>query len=180
MSRKGKTPIKIPPSVTIKTSGAHVAIKGPKGEMAHTLLDGFSLEIVNDTLHVRSSEKVKRKPEFWGLTQALLKNHVVGVSEGFVIELLLSGVGYKGVVKGTTLDLTLGYSHPVLMEIPTGIEVQVEKNTTLILRGIDRQKLGQFAADIYAQKKPDPYKGHGVCYKNRPIRRKAGKSGKKK
>ena len=179
MSRKAKVPIMLPQGVEAKIEKDLVSIKGPKGQLTQKVerehgvaikLEGNELSVLNDS---------GQSGNFQGLYWSLIANMVIGVSQGFTRSLEMIGVGYRASLKGNVLDLLLGYSHPVELPIPAGIEVKIDKNTNIQLSGIDKQKLGQFAADIRAKRPPEPYKGKGVRYKDEYVRRKAGKAGKK-
>lgn len=177
MSRIGKAPIAIPQGVDVTISGSKVVVKGPKGELSRELHPSMELTKENDTLVV-----VPREPlsNFYGLTRSLVNNMVEGVSKGFNKSLTLKGVGYRAAVQGAQLNLTIGYSHPVLFDIPKNIDVKVEKQTTVLVSGADKELVGQVAANIRAFRKPEPYHGKGIRYTDEVIITKAGKSGAKK
>lgn len=174
MSKIGKKSIPVPAGVDVKVSGSLVSVKGPKGELSRPLPAGFGVTVTDGAALIAPAAGAPVQAITWGLERALLKNMIVGVSEGFKETLELNGVGYKAAVKGTDLELNLGFSHPVLFPLPAGVSAGVEKNL-IILSGIDREAVGQTAAQIRALKKPEPYKAHGVKYGDEVIRRKAGK-----
>ncbi len=175
MSRVGKKPVEIPAGVTADIKDQTLKIKGPKGELVLVVHPRVTIEKSDKELTVKvKNEDNKQDRALWGLFRALINNMVVGVTQGFTKVLEINGVGYKAAVSGKKLVLTLGYSHPIEMEIPAGIEAKLEKNV-LTLTGIDRQAVGQFAAVIREQRPPEPYKGKGIKYADEVIRRKAGK-----
>ena len=175
MSRIGKKPVVIPSGVTADIKGDTVKIKGSKGELSLALHPKVSVEKTDEGIIVKvKNENNKQERALWGLFRALLNNMVVGVTTGFTKVLEINGVGYKAAVSGKKIVLNLGYSHPIEMEIPAGIEAKVEKNV-MTITGIDRQAVGQFAAVIREQRPPEPYKGKGIKYSDEVIRRKAGK-----
>jgi large subunit ribosomal protein L6 len=179
MSRIGKQPIEIPSGVKITIDGSSVKVEGPKGTLARTITDGVSLQINDSKLCVeRADESIKARSAH-GLTRTLLNNMVVGVTKGFETALEITGVGYRAEVKGDVLNLSLGYSHPVNFPLPKGITVEVDKMTKLLVKGIDKELVGQSAAKIRAFRAPEPYKGKGIKYATETILRKAGKTGKK-
>ena len=180
MSRKGKVPIKIPAGVEVKFNEKAVNVKGPKGAMTQDLIPPIHLEVVDGQVLVSLKEQYLEYGNFWGLYRTLIENMIIGTSTGFVKELELVGVGYRAAVKGKDLSLSLGFSHPTEMPIPEGLTVEVERNTLVKVSGVDKQKVGAFAAYIRSKRPPEPYKGKGVKYVGEQIRRKAGKSGKGK
>ena len=175
MSRVGKKPVVIPPGVTAEIKDQHLTVKGAKGELALDVHPKVQITLENSELVV-SVGKPDNKQEraLWGLFRALINNMVVGVTTGFTKVLEVNGVGYKAAVVGTKLNMSLGYSHPVDMDIPAGLEVKVEKNV-ITVTGADRQLVGQFCAVVRQQRPPEPYKGKGIKYSDEIIRRKAGK-----
>jgi large subunit ribosomal protein L6 len=175
MSRIGKKPVVLPAGVTAEVKDSQVKIKGAKGELALDVHPKVQVKLENNELIV-SVAKPDNKQEraLWGLFRSLVNNMVTGVTSGFTKVLEVNGVGYKAAVGGTKLTLNLGYSHPIDMEIPKGLEVKVEKNT-ITITGADRQLVGQFAAVVRQQRPPEPYKGKGIKYSDETIRRKAGK-----
>jgi large subunit ribosomal protein L6 len=175
MSRVGKKPVTIPSGVTVEIKDQVLKVKGPKGELSLDVHSKVSVNIVENELTVSvKNPDVKFEKALWGLFRALTNNMIVGVTTGFSKVLEVNGVGYKVAVNGTKLVLTLGYSHPIEMEIPKGLEAKVEKNT-ITITGSDRQLVGQFAAEIRSNREPEPYKGKGIKYSDETIRRKAGK-----
>lgn len=173
MSKIGKKPIQIPKGVDVKISGDSVVIKGPKGELKRTFDDVVSISISDGNVTVGLKDN-QDKNDIWGLARALIANMLKGVTNGFEKNLEFDGVGYKANVKGNELELNLGYSHPILIKIPDGIMVRVEKNVIKV-SGIDNELIGHFAAGIKSKRLPEPYKGHGIKYAGEVIRRKAGK-----
>lgn len=177
MSRIGKKPITIPSGVKIEVSGPEVTVTGPKGSLTQALVPGIKLEIKEGELSVVAENESRKARSYQGLTRSLVANMVQGVSEGIKKVLEINGLGYKAELEGDTLVLNLGYSHPVRFALPDGISAAIEKNTIVTLSGIDKQQVGQVAANIRAIRKPEPYKGKGIRYANEKIRRKAGKAG---
>jgi large subunit ribosomal protein L6 len=179
MSRIGKKPIPLPSGVKYKVDGNTVLVEGPKGKVSALVAEGISLETRDGQLHLnRSSDKFAA---YHGLTRALVFNAVQGVTKGWTKELDIVGIGYRAELKGKSMVVfTLGYSHPIEFPLPTGIEVAIDpKQTHLTITGIDRQKVGQVAADMRSLRKPDPYKNKGVRYSNERLKKKAGKTGAK-
>jgi len=179
MSRIGKRPIPIPAKVSITIDGQHVQVKGPKGELARTLPTGVTVVQEGDTVLVQRINDSRLARERHGLCRTLVANMVEGVANGYQKRLEIQGIGYRAQVQGKNLNMSLGYSHPVVFEPPEGIEFAVENNTNVIVSGIDKELVGNMAARIRASPPPEPYKGKGVRYAGEYIRRKAGKSGKK-
>ncbi|GAB4815631.1 hypothetical protein N2152v2_008087 [Parachlorella kessleri] len=177
-SRIGKVPITVPSSVTVKLDGQAVHVKGPKGELQRVLPGLVTVQQDGNVVRVERAEESRKANQMHGLCRTLVNNMVVGVSDGFTKQLSLVGVGYRAAVAGGTLTLNLGYSHPVEMPIPKGVEVKVEKNTTVFVSGYDKEVVGQFAATIRGKREPEPYKGKGVRYHDEVVRRKEGKRGK--
>jgi large subunit ribosomal protein L6 len=179
MSRIGKRPISIPQKVTISISGQDVEVKGPKGELARTLPSEVEVTQEGGTLLVnrRNDSRVARQRH--GLCRTLVSNMVEGVSQGFQKRLEIQGVGYRAQVQGRNLILNVGYSNPVRIEPPEGIEVAVENNTNVVVTGINKELVGNTAAKIRSVRPPEPYKGKGIRYAGEVVRRKAGKAGKK-
>lgn len=181
MSRLAKKPIAVPNGVEVKTSAdGHVHVKGPKGSVQVKLAQGLNLQKEGNELHVNRDETIELDKAQHGLFWALMRNAILGVSEGFEKKLSLIGVGYKAAVSGSKLDLQLGYSHPTALEIPTTLQVTVEKGTAISIKGSDRHEVGQFAAAVRAMKPPEPYKGKGIRYENEFVRKKEGKAAKGK
>lgn len=177
MSRIGKKEIPLPKGVEVKQDGNAVVVKGPKGSLATQLIPGISVAVENNVVKFERRDEEKKTRAFHGLMRALVANNVRGVSEGFKRELDIIGVGYRAEVKGREVVFQLGYSHPVKFAIPEGIDIAIEAKTGHItITGIDRQKVGQTAAEIRALREPDPYKGKGIKYSDEIIRRKAGKA----
>ena len=177
MSRIGKTPISIPTSVDIAIDGANIEVKGPKGSLNLVLTEGISLTQEDESLIVHRENDERQSKALHGLTRSLINNMVIGVTEGYSKQLELVGVGYRVQAKGkTNLEFQLGFSHPVNVSAPDGIEFDVPSPTELNISGIDKQIVGQVAADIRALKKPEPYKGKGIRYAGERIIRKAGKA----
>jgi large subunit ribosomal protein L6 len=179
MSRIGKLPIKIPANVDVSCKGSEIVVKGKFGTLHNTLPDVLEIENTAESLILSLKTNTRTTRSLHGLYRTLVNNMVVGVSEQFKLTLTLKGVGYRGTVQGNTLVLSLGYSHPVNMEIPEDISVEVVKNTTLNFKSCDKANLGLFAAKVRSWRPPEPYKGKGIIYENEIVRRKAGKSGKK-
>ena len=178
MSRVGKKPISLRKGVEVKVTGNKVLVKGPKGSLEQEFLEGIALEVEGEEIKLSVKGEKKELMPFLGLYRSLVSNMVVGVSEGFEKRLELIGVGFRAAVQGSLLDLQLGFSHPLKLGIPEGIAVQVEKSTKIVISGTDKQKVGQFAADIRSKRPPEPYKGKGVRYVGEYVRKKAGKAGK--
>jgi len=177
MSRIGKKPITIPKGVTVKVLDNAVEVKGPKGQLRQIHPAGISFEIADGTLVAKRESDEAQFRKFHGLSRSLVANAVIGVTDGFKRELDIVGVGYRAEVKGKEVVFALGYSHPVRFAIPEGIDIAVEAKTGHItITGIDKQKVGQTAAEIRALREPDPYKGKGIKYSDEVIRRKAGKA----
>lgn len=180
MSRIGKAPIKVPSGVDINISGSSVTIKGPKGTLTRDLVGGITLRQDEGEVLVERPDDNRESRSLHGLSRALVNNMVVGVTEGFVKELEIVGVGYRAELKGpSALRLNLGFSHPVDFQAPEGVTFEVPVQTRIIVRGIDKEAVGQVAANIRSIRKPEPYKGKGVRYLDERILRKAGKAGKK-
>lgn len=179
MSRIGKLPIAVPAGVTVTSAGGQVKVKGPKGELAQHLATGVKLVQEGAVLTVVRENEERQSRSNHGLTRALVNNMVTGVTKGYERRLTIMGVGFKGEVKGKSVVLALGYSHPVEFPFPTGITIEVEKLTTLIVKGADRQVVGETAAKLRGLRSPDAYKGKGVRFEGEHIRLKAGKTAKK-
>ena len=179
MSRIGKAPIAVPGGVDVKIDGATVTVKGPKGELSQQVSDHVSVRQDGDQLLVERNDDSRDARALHGLTRSLIANMVTGVTEGFRKELDIVGVGYRAALKGSNaIELALGFSHPVVVNAPAGIDFVVPAPTRIEVHGIDKQLVGQVAADIRAWRKPEPYKGKGVRYVDEHVRRKAGKAGK--
>ncbi|HVZ68128.1 MAG TPA: 50S ribosomal protein L6 [Rhizomicrobium sp.] len=175
MSRIGKKPVALPKGVTANVSGQTVKVKGPKGELQVTLPQEVAVEAGAAGVTVTPRKEFERAAAMWGLSRTLVNNLVVGVTEGFSQKLEIQGVGYRAAVQGKNLNLQLGFSHDVAYPIPAGITITAEKPTSLTVAGIDKQLVGQVAAEIRAYRKPEPYKGKGVRYVDEYVRRKEGK-----
>ena len=179
MSRIGRLPIDIPAGVEVKIEeGNKVTVKGPKGTLEKCLPVEMTIKQEDNQVVVTRPNDLKKMKSLHGLTRTLINNMVVGVTEGYQKVLEVNGVGYRAAKSGKTLTLNLGYSHPVEMEDPEGLEAVVEDNK-IIVKGIDKEKVGQYAAEIRAKRAPEPYKGKGIKYSDEVIRRKVGKTGKK-
>ncbi len=179
MSRIGRMPIAIPAGVTVDVAeNNEVTVKGPKGTLTRVFAPSMSIEIEGAELTVKRPDDAKVNKALHGLTRSLIHNMIVGVTEGYSKVLEINGVGYRAMKKGKTLELHLGYSHDVIMEDPEGLETEVKDNT-ITVKGISKEKVGQYAAEIRAKRAPEPYKGKGIKYSDEVIRRKVGKTGKK-
>ena len=177
MSRVGKVPVKILQGVKVEIKDGRVKVEGPKGKLSHNLADGVSVKVENGAVVVSCDKnKVSNAGALHGLTRTLIHNMVHGVHVGFTRELDIVGVGYRAAVKGSTLSMTLGYSHPVDYELPAGITAKVENNTHIVLNGADKMLIGMVAAKIRSFKEPEPYQGKGIKYMNEHIVRKQGKA----
>jgi large subunit ribosomal protein L6 len=176
MSRVGKQPIPLPDKVTLKVTDSNVHVEGPKGKLDFTLPEGVNITQEGKTILVKRESEDRKVRAMHGTVQRLISNMVEGVSAGFRKDLEIHGVGFRAAVKGTNLDLSLGYSHPLLHPIPKTLKVAVAENTKISIEGIDKQLVGQFAADVRNYYPPEPYKGKGVRYVGEYVRRKEGKS----
>jgi large subunit ribosomal protein L6 len=177
VSRIGRLPVKIPKGVKVKVEGCRVSIEGPKGKLAQECAPEVTVAVDGDQLVVTRVDDSQKAKSLHGLYRNLLKNTLVGLSDGFSKVLTISGVGYKAEVKGKSLVLSLGYSTPIEYPIPDGIAMEVEANTRVIVKGSDRQRVGQIASEIRSFRTTEPYKGKGIKYENEYVRRKVGKSG---
>jgi large subunit ribosomal protein L6 len=178
MSRIGRLPVQLPKGVTLEVSGGAIQVKGPKGNLTSPLPTGLACKIDGTTAVVSRSSEEKRVKALHGMARALLANAVKGVSEGFSKELEIQGIGYRAQVQGKKLEMTLGFSHPVVYAVPEGITVAVDqKQTRITVAGLDRQRVGQVASEIRGFKPPEPYKGKGIRYVGEMVRRKVGKTG---
>jgi large subunit ribosomal protein L6 len=180
MTRKGKLPISFPKGVDVKVTEHKVSVKGPKGQIEQDFMPGINIKVENDQIIISMDEAVNIHKKFHGLYRTLIQNMVTGSTEGFEKRLEMRGVGYRAAVQGRVLQLTVGLSHPANLDIPEGLEVAIEKNTKIIVKGIDKQKVGQFAATIRSIRKPEPYQGKGIRYVDEYVRKKAGKAAAKK
>jgi large subunit ribosomal protein L6 len=178
MSRIGRLPIPIPSGVDVRLDGRTVVVKGPKGELSHTVAEPIEVKVEDGTVTVARPNDENTVRALHGLTRSLINNMVVGVTAGYRKTLEIVGVGYRVQAKGKNLEFSLGFSHPVTVEAPEGIDFKVERPTIFSVEGIDKQKVGEVAANIRKLRKPDPYKGKGVRYQGEQIRRKVGKAGK--
>jgi len=176
MSRIGKAPITVPKGVEVKQSGSSMEVKGPKGTLLQVIPGGIALQIDGGVITVKRQDDTKQVRSLHGLIRTLIANMVTGVTEGFSKRLEIVGIGYRANLQGKNLQLSLGYSHPINYAIPDGIEVAVDKQTAITVTGVDKQKVGQVAAEIRGFKKPEPYKGKGIRYVGEQVRRKAGKA----
>ncbi len=175
MSRIGRKPIEIPSGVTIDLSPLNVVVKGPKGELSQHVSPEIDVQIDDGVLRVDRRTNRGEHRALHGLTRSLIQNMVIGVTEGYQKRLLITGVGYRAKPSGRALELSLGYSHPVSVEAPDGIEFEVPQQTEVIVKGIDKQLVGEIAARIRRHRPPEPYKGKGIRYEDEVIRRKVGK-----
>ena len=179
MSRIGKLPVEVPSGVEVQVDGDTVTVTGPKGTLSHTLVGGITVSKGDDgTLSVARPNDEREAKALHGLSRTLVANMVQGVTQGFERKLEIVGVGYRVQAKGSTLEFALGYSHPVVVQAPDGITFAVESPTKFTVSGIDKQQVGQTAANIRKLRKPEPYKGKGIRYADERVRRKAGKAGK--
>ncbi len=178
MSRIGKMPVVVPAGVDVKIDGTTVTVKGKKGELTRTFQPTMIIKQEGDAIVVSPADDERQTNAYWGLTRSLLANMVTGVSEGFEKKLELVGVGYRATLKGRDIELSLGYSHPVLVKCPEGITFEVPSQNEINVLGASKEQVGQVAADIRKWRKPEPYKGKGIRYVGEYVRRKAGKAGK--
>ena len=178
MSRIGRLPIDIPAGVEVKIDGSAVSVKGPKGELALVIASPIEAKVEENQVLVTRPDDERASRSLHGLTRTLINNNIIGVTQGYTKGLEVVGTGYRVAQKGTAVEFALGFSHPVLVEAPAGITFTVEGNTKLAVHGIDKQQVGEVAANIRKLRKPEPYKGKGVRYAGEVVRRKAGKAGK--
>lgn len=178
MSRIGRKPVQIPAGVEVTVNGNTCVVKGPKGTLQQDFHENITVTVEENEVIVDRANDERESRAQHGLTRALIQNMVTGVSEGFTKSLELAGVGYRVQLKGTSLDFSLGYSHPVVVEAPDGITFEVPDNTHINVKGINKQQVGQIAAEIRAKRPPEPYKGKGIHYVGEHIRRKLGKAAK--
>ena len=178
MSRIGRKPVQIPAGVEVTVNGNTCVVKGPKGTLQQEFHENITVTVEENEVIVDRANDERESRAQHGLTRALIQNMVTGVSEGFTKSLELAGVGYRVQLKGTSLDFSLGYSHPVVVEAPEGITFEVPDNTHINVKGINKQQVGQIAAEIRAKRPPEPYKGKGIHYVGEHIRRKLGKAAK--
>jgi large subunit ribosomal protein L6 len=180
MSRIGRLPVAVPSGVDVTIDGRAVVVKGPKGTLSHTVAEPIAVEKAEDgTVQVTRPDDERVSKSLHGLSRTLIANMVVGVTDGYAKTMEIVGTGYRVQAKGRDLEFALGFSHPVLVTAPDGITFRVEAPTRFVVEGIDKQKVGEVAANIRKLRKPDPYKGKGVRYQGEVVRRKAGKAGKK-
>lgn len=178
MSRIGKLPIIIPVNVQVEINQQTISISGPHGKLFKKISDLISVQVQNNTIYVTKNNNTRIANQLYGLTRTLINNMVIGVSKKFERILQLQGVGYRAQVTGNDLILNLGYSHPIIIMIPKGVDIKVEKNGEIYISGFDNELIGQLAATIRDKRPPEPYKGKGILYKGEIIKRKVGKSGK--
>ena len=179
MSRIGRAPITVPAGVEVTVNGNHITVKGPKGSLERDFAPSISVAQENGVLNVTRATDSKQDRSLHGLTRTLIANMVTGVTEGFSKKLQINGVGYRCEKKGNEVNLKIGFSHEVIVKENNDIQLEVPDANTIIVKGIDKQKVGQFAAEIRGKRPPEPYKGKGIKYEDEVIRRKVGKSGKK-
>lgn len=179
MSRIGKLPIEIPQGVKISVADSTVKVEGPKGALSRNIMDVVTVEVSGNQVTVNRKDDSIKSRSAHGLTRTLVNNMVTGVTKGFETALEINGVGYRAEAKGDVLNLSLGYSHPINYKLPKGVSVEVEKMTKLVVKGIDKELVGETAAKIRSFRSPEPYKGKGIKYADEKILRKAGKTGKK-
>ena len=175
MSRIGKNPIAVPAGVTLTQNGQNISVKGPKGELSFTLPSAVTGSLADGQFTIVAVEGVKNASAMWGMSRTMVSNLIEGVTNGFKKNLELRGVGYRAQAQGTKLTMQLGFSHDVVYEAPEGISIAAPKPTQIIIEGIDKQKVGQVAAEIRSYRKPEPYKGKGVRYVGEYVRQKEGK-----
>ena len=178
MSRIGKLPIPVPAGVEVKIDGQNIEVKGPKGTLSHVVPAPITIVLEDNTITVTRPNDERNSRSLHGLTRTLIANNIHGVTQGFTKGLEIVGTGYRVAAKGNDLEFALGYSHPITVTPPAGISFTVEGNTKVTVNGIDKQAVGEVAANIRKLRKPEPYKGKGVRYAGEVVRRKAGKSGK--
>jgi large subunit ribosomal protein L6 len=178
MSRIGRMPIPVPAGVEVDIKGSEVTVKGPKGTLSHTVVEPIEVAREDGNLRVTRPDDERRNRQLHGLTRTLVANMVTGVTDGYQKTLEIQGVGYRVQARGSALEFSLGFSHPVVVEAPEGIAFQVDTPTRFHVQGIDKQKVGEVASNIRKLRKPDPYKGKGVRYQGEVVRRKVGKAGK--
>ncbi len=175
MSRIGQRPVPVPQDVTVEVSGQEMTASGPMGKLSMTLVEEVLASLENDEIVIKPRDNSKRSRTMWGMQRTLVDNLVRGVSQGFSVELEIIGVGYRAAVEGRTLNLQMGYSHEINYPIPEDIDIKCERPTAVSVSGMDRQKVGQVAAEIRAFRKPEPYKGKGIRYVGEYVFRKEGK-----
>jgi large subunit ribosomal protein L6 len=175
MSRIGKKPVTVPGGVTAQVNGQEIKIKGPKGELSHVLVEAIIAKLDNGEIEIAMREDTKTARAMWGMSRTMVANLIAGVTEGFTKRLEITGVGYRAALQGQNLQLQLGYSHDVIYPIPQGIQIACARPTEIVITGIDKQKVGQVAAEIRSYRPPEPYKGKGIKYAGEFILRKEGK-----
>jgi len=180
MSRLGKSPIPLPKGVEVKVHNEMIQVKGPKGTLTHPLMKGIHLKVEDQQVFLSREAETEVANKEYGLLRATLNNLVIGVSKGFEKRLSLIGVGYRAALQGAVLDLQLGFSHPTKIQIPKTVQVAVDKSVLIVITGVDKHAVGQFAAAVRAMRPPEPYKGKGIRYENEYVRKKAGKAAKGK
>ena len=178
MSRIGRMPIDVPNGVTVTIDGQDVAVKGPKGELSLTVASPIAVALEEGQVHVTRPDDERASRSLHGLTRTLIANQIIGVTDGYAKSLEVVGTGYRVAAKGSSIEFALGFSHSITVDPPAGISFEVEGNNKLTVKGIDKQAVGEVAANIRKLRKPEPYKGKGVRYSGEVVRRKAGKSGK--
>ena len=178
MSRIGKNPISVPSGVEVKVDGQDVAVKGPKGELSVTIAEPITVSLDEGVVTVARPDEERESRSLHGLSRTLINNMIVGVTDGYSKALEIVGTGYRVLAKGSNLEFALGYSHPIVVEPPEGISFSVDGQTKVAVHGIDKQLVGETAANIRKLRKPEPYKGKGVRYAGEIVRRKVGKAGK--
>ncbi|MBQ7549489.1 MAG: 50S ribosomal protein L6 [Clostridia bacterium] len=178
MSRIGRMPVAIPAGVDVKVDGNTVTVKGPKGESTRTFHKNMKIELKDNEIIVTRPNDEKTNRSLHGLTRSLIANMVEGVNKGYSKELEINGIGYRATMQGSELVMNIGYSHQVIMSAPDGIKIEVPAPNKIIISGSDKQKVGQFAAEVREKRPPEPYKGKGIKYADEHIRRKEGKAGK--
>ena len=178
MSRIGKMPIPVPAGVEVKIDGNDVSVKGPKGQLALTVASPITVSLEDGNVIVTRPDDERVSRSLHGLTRTLISNQIIGVTEGYTKGLEIVGTGYRVTAKGSDIEFALGYSHPILVKAPAGITFTIDGNTKVLVSGIDKQAVGEVAANLRKLRKPEPYKGKGVRYAGEVVRRKAGKPGK--
>jgi large subunit ribosomal protein L6 len=178
MSRIGKMPIPVPAGVEVKIDGSNVSVKGPKGQLSLTVVSPIKVALEDNNVLVTRPDDERNSRSLHGLTRTLISNQIIGVTAGYSKSLDIVGTGYRVTAKGSDIEFALGYSHPILVKAPAGISFTVEGNNKVVVSGIDKQAVGEVAANLRKLRKPEPYKGKGVRYTGENVRRKAGKSGK--
>ncbi len=178
MSRIGKMPIPVPAGVEVKIDGSNVAVKGPKGQLSLVVSSPIKVALEDNSVLVTRPDDERLSRSLHGLTRTLISNQIIGVTTGYTKSLDIVGTGYRVTAKGSDIEFALGYSHPILVKAPAGITFTVEGNNKVVVSGIDKQAVGEVAANLRKLRKPEPYKGKGVRYTGENVRRKAGKSGK--